>query len=351
MRHNMFRVAIFVLAAAMAGAAAQTETDREAQLVVMGHDSMAISEAVVEVFEQQHQAKVSFLLAGDAGSALNRAILAKDQPLADVLYGVDNAFLSRALEHQVFEPYRPPRLQQVPAELQLDPSGHATPIDFGDVCVNFDRTYFDASGLAPPQRLEDLADPRYRDLLVVADPATSSPGLAFLLTTIGRFGEGGYLEFWRQLKDNGVRVAGDWETAYFQEFSGATGSGDRPLVVSYGSSPPFEVIYSEQPIDQPTTGVMSSAASCFRQIEFAGILAGTDRRELAERWIDFMLSETFQADMPLNMFVFPVIPDVPLAPEFERFLTIPALTAQVDPEQIAARREHWIRSWRELMAR
>lgn len=336
--------------AAHLGAEPQAEAEPEV-LTVMGHDSTVIPEPVLAEFEERYGARVSILLAGDAGSALNRAILAKGRPLADVLYGVDNAFLSRALEEGVFERYEPPALAGIAPELRLDASGHATPIDFGDVCVNYDAAYFAAAGVAPPQRLEELTDPAYADLLVVQNPASSSPGLAFLLATIGRFGEPGYLDYWRELRANGVRVAPDWESAYFAEFSGGTGTGDRPLVVSYGSSPPFEVIYAETPLEAPTTGVMVGGESCFRQIEFAGILAGTPRRELAERWIDFMLSPTFQAELPLNMFVFPVLADVPLAPEFERFLSLPERTAQVAPAAIAAHRERWIREWREVMAR
>lgn len=347
----VWMAALLALAgAARLGAEPQAEAEPDV-LTVMGHDSTVVPEPVLAQFEARYGARVSILLAGDAGSALNRAILAKGNPLADVLYGVDNAFLSRALEEGVFERYEPPALAGIAPELRLDASGHATPIDFGDVCVNYDVTYFEAAGTAPPQRLEDLTDPAYTDLLVVQNPAASSPGLAFLLATIGRFGDPGYLDFWRELRANGVRVAPDWESAYFAEFSGGTGSGDRPLVVSYGSSPPFEVIYAETPIAAPTTGVMVGDESCFRQIEFAGILAGTPRRELAERWIDFMLGAAFQAEMPLNMFVFPVLNEVPLAPEFERFLSIPERTAQVEPAAIAAHRERWIREWREVMAR
>ena len=341
-----------LLCAAYAGAspAAEPGAEKPEVLVVMGHDSTVVPDEVLAEFEERYGAEVSILLAGDAGSALNRAILAKGNPLADVLYGVDNAFLSRALDEGVFERYEPPALANIAPELRLDPSGHATPIDFGDVCVNYDITWFEEAGLEPPQTLEDLAAPAYVDLLVVENPAASSPGLAFLLATIGRFGDPGYLDYWRELQKNGVRVVPDWETAYFAEFSGGTSAGDRPLVVSYGSSPPFEVIYAETPIEAPTTGVMVGDESCFRQIEFAGILAGTPRRELAERWVDFMLETSFQAALPLNMFVFPVIADTPLAPEFERFLSIPDRPAQVDPAAIAEHRERWIRQWREAMA-
>ena len=253
MRHLfVLPVLLALLCATYAGAEAAAE--EPAVLTVMGHDSMVVPEEVLAEFEERYGARVSILLAGDAGSALNRAILAAGNPLADVLYGVDNAFLSRALEEGVFERYEPAALADIAPELRLDASGHATPIDFGDVCVNYDITWFDDAGLEPPQTLEDLADPAYVDLLVVENPAASSPGLAFLLATIGRFGDPGYLDYWRALQNNGVRVAPDWETAYFAEFSGGTSGGDRPLVVSYGSSPPFEVIYAETPIEAPTTG-------------------------------------------------------------------------------------------------
>ena len=344
-------LALLCAANAAASPAAEPGAEEPKVLAVMGHDSTVVPDEVLAEFEERYGATVSILLAGDAGSALNRAILAKGNPLADVLYGVDNAFLSRALDEGVFERYEPPAVANIAPELRLDASGHATPIDFGDVCVNYDITWFEEAGLEPPQTLEDLAAPAYVDLLVVENPASSSPGLAFLLATIGRFGDPGYLDYWRELQQNGVRVAPDWETAYFAEFSGGTSAGDRPLVVSYGSSPPFEVIYAETPIEAPTTGVMVGDESCFRQIEFAGILAGTPRRELAERWIDFMLETSFQASLPLNMFVFPVIADTPLAPEFERFLSIPDHPAYVEPAAIAEHRERWIRQWREAMAR
>ena len=338
-----------LLCAAYAGAEPAAEAPDV--LTVMGHDSTVVPDEVLAEFEERYGARVSILLAGDAGSALNRAILATGNPLADVLYGVDNAFLGRALDEGVFEPYEPPALARIAPELRLDTSGHATPIDFGDVCVNYDIVWFEEAGLEPPRTLEDLADPAYVDLLVVESPAASSPGLAFLLATIGRFGDPGFLDYWRELQKNGVRVAPNWETAYYAEFSGGTSAGDRPLVVSYGSSPPFEVIYAETPIEAPTTGVMVGDESCFRQIEFAGILAGTPRRELAERWIDFMLETSFQASLPLSMFVFPVMENVLLAPEFERFLSIPERPAHVDPVAIAEHRERWIRQWREAMAR
>jgi thiamine transport system substrate-binding protein len=320
-------------------------------LRVMSHDSFSISEDVLAAFETEHNIEVQFLLLGDTGSALNRAILSRDNPLADVFYGIDNTFLSRALDEEIFEPYSSPVLDQIPMEYRLDPLDRALPIDFGDVCLNYDRLFFEEAGIEPPQNLEDLLKPEYRGMLVVQNPAISSPGLSFLLATIGHFGEDEYLEFWEGLVENDLLVVSNWETAYYTEFSGSAGAGPRPIVVSYGSSPPFEVIYAETPIDEPPTGVVTGPGSCFRQIEFAGILAGTPNRQQAELWIDFMLSTTFQEDLPLQMFVFPVNPNAELDETFIRYLAVPDQPAQVSPAEIATNRERWIQEWTETVLR
>lgn len=312
-------------------------------LTVMTHDSFAASDNVIAAFEQANNVKVRFLKSGDAGTALNKAILSKDNPLADVLYGVDNTFLSRALTEGIYEPYNSPALANIPAEFKLDPQNQALPVDYGDVCLNYDKTYFADQKLAPPQNLEDLAKPAYKGLLVVENPATSSPGLAFLLTTIAHFGPDKYLDYWKSLKANNVKVVNDWETAYNTEFSRA--GGTRPIVLSYNSSPPFEVIYATKPISEPLSAAIVTDDTCFRQVEFVGILKGTKNRDLAEKWVDFMLSVPFQEDMPLQMFVFPVIPQAKLSDAFTKYLAIPQKTAVVSPADIAANREKWLQDW------
>ena len=319
------------------------------QISVMTHDSFEISTDVLEAFQTENNAQVTFLKSGDTGTAVNKAILSRGAPLADVFYGVDNTFLSRALEQDIFEPYESPMLAEIPDEFELDPQFRALPVDYGDVCLNYDKAYFAEKDLEPPQNLEDLLKPEYRDLLVVQNPATSSPGLAFLLATIGHFGEDGYLEFWEGLVENNVLVVNDWETAYYSEFTRS--GGTRPIVVSYGSSPPAEVIFAEEPIDEPPTAAVVNDESCFRQIEFVGILKGTQNRELAEAWVDFMLSRTFQEDVPLQMFVFPVNENAQLDEVFARYMAIPETTAFVSPEEIAANREEWIRAWTETVLR
>lgn len=318
-------------------------------LKVMTHSSFAVSEDVVTAFEKANNTRVQFIDAGDAGTALNKAILSKDNPLADVFYGVDNTFLSRALQEGIYEPYQSPLLADIPDQFKLDPTDNALPVDYGDVCPNYDKAYFSQHKLAPPKDLEDLAKPEYKGLLVVENPATSSPGLAFLLTTIGHFGQENYLDYWKSLVANDVQVVNDWETAYYTNFS--VHGGTCPIVISYGSSPPAEVVFSQTPISEPPTAVITANESCFRQIEFVGILKGTSHKELAEKWVDFMLSTKFQDDMPLQMYVFPVNKNAKLPEVFSKYLVIPKQTAQVSPQEIAANREKWLQAWTQTVLR
>ena len=236
--------AVVMLAGALP-AAAQDET-----LTLMTHESFYLPDAVIEAFEAEHGVKLDVLFSGDAGSMVNQAILTADRPLADVLYGIDNTFLSRALDAGIFEAYRSPALEAVPNELVLDPEHRVTPIDTADVCLNIDREAFEERGLPVPDTLDDLLDPALADQLVVENPATSSPGLAFLLATIATFGEDpetGWQAFWKGLRENGVQVTAGWEEAYYGAFSGGSGEGERPIVVSYASSPAAEVVFGPDP--------------------------------------------------------------------------------------------------------
>lgn len=323
-------------------------------LTVMTHDSFAASEDVLKSFEQANNAKLNILKSGDAGAALNKAILAKGNPLADVFYGVDNTFLSRALEADIFEPYAPhlDPASPVPPVFQLDQAvpPRVMPVDYGDVCINFDKAYFQQKKLDPPQTLEDLLKPEYKDLLVVENPATSSPGLVFMLATVAHFPDK-FLEYWKQLKANGVKVDDGWEAAYYTDFSGSSGKGPRPLVVSYASSPPAEVVFAKTPLDDAPIGSVVGDGACFRQIEFVGVLKGARQPDLARKFVDFMLSVPFQADMPLQMFVFPVNAQVNLPEAFVKYAQVPKNPATLAPDDIAKNRDKWIQQWTETVLR
>ena len=323
------------------------EVTEDQELTILTHDSFSVSDPIIQEFEQATQIKVRFLSLGDTGAALNKIILSKDAPLGDVFYGVDNTFLSRAIDEDIFEIYPSPLLDKIPQEYKLDSDFYALPIDYGDVCPNYDIGFFKDRNLPPPQSLEDLVKPEYKSMLVVENPATSSPGLAFLLATIGHFGEDYYLDYWMDLVENDVQVVNDWNTAYNTEFTRY--GGTRPIVVSYSSSPPFELIFAEKPVNELTTAAITANQSCFRQIEFAGILKGTHNRKNAETWIDFMLSKSFQEDMPMQMFVFPVNRDAQLDETFIKYLDNPTQTSTVSPADIAKNREKWINDWSEIV--
>jgi len=321
-------------------------------LTVMTHDSFSVSQEVLSAFETSNNIKVNFVKGGDTGATLNRLILeslSDSTPGADVFFGLDNTFLSRALEQDLLEPYNAPQLAKIPAEFKLDPENRALPVDYGDVCINYDKAWFKQNDLPIPTSLADLTDPQYANLLVVENPATSSPGLAFMLATIAEFGEDGWLEWWQAMKTNGVQITSDWETAYYTYFSGSSGRGAQPMVVSYASSPAAEFIYAETELSESPTASLTGAGMCWRQIEFAGILKGTKNRAAAEKFIDFLLSQPFQEDVPMQMFVFPVLPEAVIPEAFQKTVESPEQPAGLPPELIASKRDAWINAWTNLM--
>ena len=336
-----------VLALAVAGCGGD---DAPTEVVLVTHDSLVVSKDVRTAFEGESGFKLRILKTGDANEALTKALLTAGNPQGDVLFGVDNNLLSRALEGDLFAAYESPGLSNVDAELVLDPDHRVTPVDRGDVCLNFDKAWFRDRGVDPPRSMADLGDARYNGLLVVENPATSTPGLAFLFATIARFGEDGWQDYWRRLREKDVLVVDRWEEAYTVQFSGTAGTiGDRPIVVSYASSPPAEVIFRTPRPSAAPTGVIVD--SCFRQIEFAGVLRGARNEEGARKLIDFMLSKRFQEDVPLNMFVFPVTRDAQLPAEFEKFAVVPANPLELLPAEIEANRDDWIKEWTDIVIR
>jgi thiamine transport system substrate-binding protein len=349
MRNWMLFAGVALLLVACSGAQSTPTSAGPRTIRLMSHDSFAVSEEVIAEFETDNNANVQFLPSGDAGAALNQAILSKGNPLADVFFGVDNTFLSRALQADIFEPYDSPALEQIPDTLELDPQHRLLPVDYGDVCLNYDKAWFAEREISPPAGLEDLTAPAYNGLLVVENPATSSPGLAFMLATIGHFGEGGWLDFWAALRENDVMVTSGWEDAYYGQSTWA-GGGDRPIVASYATSPAAEVYFAEGAVAEPPTGNVLGPGACFRQVEFVGILAGTENRDLAEKLVDFMLGQRFQEDIPVQMFVFPAREGASL-PDFFRWAERPDQPAEVNPDVIQANRETWIQQWTETVVR
>lgn len=315
---------------------------------LLTHDSFALSEDLILAFESDTGIDLEIIPGGDAGSVTAGAILAAGAPTADVIFGVDNTLVHRAADEGVFAEYTSPELAQVIPALRQDTSaGLVTPIDYGDVCVNIDTQWFSERSLTPPVSIDQLTDPQYADLLVVQDPATSSPGVAFLMATVSRYGES-WPAYWEELRTNGVRVAGSWTDAYYSDFS--VSGGERPLVVSYASSPPAELVFAEPPVpDTPRSAAMIDG--CFRQVEYAGILAGTPNRAGAEAVIDWLLSEPVQADIPLTMFVFPSREGVTLPEVFTSFAGEVTDPETLPADYLAANTSQIVETWSTTMGR
>lgn len=314
-------------------------SDSPTTVDVVVHDSFGITDEAKAAFEEQSGLTLNIITTGDGGALANKLVLTKDSPLGDVAFGIDTSFASRAVDAGVFEPYTSPELPESAADLAVDDSGTLTPVDYGDVCLNVDTGWFAEAGIDAPVTLEDLAEPEYQDLTVVTNPATSTPGLSFLFATVGHFGADGYLDYWKSLTDNGLKVVEGWEDAYYTDFS-ANGEGDRPIVLSYASSPAFTV--SADGTSSTTAALLDT---CFRQVEYAGVLANGDNPEGAQAFVDFLLGDQFQSDIPETMYVFPVSPDASVPAEWEDFAPVPTAPIALDPAEISANRDTWIKDW------
>ena len=326
-------------------------SDDPASLIVLTHDSFDIGEEVIAQFEEDNIATVSIQKSGDSGEALNRAILEKGNPSGDLLYGVDNTFLTKALREDIFIKYESSRMEDVPSQFVLDDTFHVSPVDYGYVNINYDIAYLEEHGLTPPKTLEELTGEEWKGRLVVQNPATSSPGLAFLIATVSYFGEDDdydYLDFWADLKENDLVVKDGWSDAYYTNFSQY--DGDQPLVLSYATSPAAELYFSEGAYSTPPTGNMLVDKATFLQIEGIGILKGTQNEKLAQKFIDFVLDTPFQEDIPARMFVYPVNSKA-VAPDFFKYAEVPTLPSDIDADTIDENRDEWIDSWTKVVLR
>lgn len=317
-------------------------------VTLLTHDSFALSERLIDDLKTETGITLDIVTSGDAGNLVASSILTAGSPSGDVMFGVDNTLVTRAQAAGVFEPYTSPELTNVIPELKTDTaSGQVTPIDYGDVCINIADDWFLENNVEPPTSLDDLIRPEYRGLLVVQDPATSSPGLAFLLATIARYPDA-WQEYWESLRGNDVKIVNSWTDAYYGEFTPS--GGDRPLVVSYATSPPAEIVFADEPKPKkPSTSVLTDG--CYRQVEYAAILAGTDQTQAAAQVIDWLLTEPVQSDIPLTMFVFPARANVPVPDVFSQFAAVVPQPLQLPASEVEANLSDWLETWTAVMGR
>jgi thiamine transport system substrate-binding protein len=310
-------------------------------VVLVTHESFVLPKKLIKDFERESGYDLVIRASGDAGTLTNKLVLTQGDPTGDVAFGVDNTFASRALDNDVFAPYAaalPPGAEAY--ELMGDADGDLTPIDNGNVCVNVDQTWFDQHGIEPPASFDDLVDPTYQDLFVLPGAATSSTGLAFLLATIAEYGDD-WPAYWTELMDNGAKLTAGWSDAYEVDFTQGGGHGDRPIVLSYDSSPAFTV----------SDGQSSTRAlldTCFQQVEYAGVLTNAANPRGAEAVVDWLLSPQVQAALPESMYVFPVDAETELPADWASYAVQPDHPLTLDPADIAEHRDEWLTTWSDV---
>lgn len=345
---------LLALLAPVVGCGTSGSSGAPAAITLIAYDSFPTKDsalnAALDEFTTSTGIKVTIAIGGDTGTMFTKAKLTAGNPEGDVMWGVDSTQLPEAVAGHVFDAYDPNGSNAIATNLTALVPGHElTPVDYGDICLNYDKGWFTAHHVDPPKDFADLIDPKYKDLLVVEDATKSGPGLGFLLATIAKYGDG-WKDYWKALRGNGVKVTDGWTAAYYTEFSGSAGStGSRPIVVSYGSSPPAEVIFADPPRTDAPTAVVES--TCFRLVEFAGVLRGTKHRAEARKLVDFLITQRFQSTMPLTLFVYPARTGVDLPPEFTKYSVVPRTTLSIDQPTIAANRQKWQDEWTDIVLR
>ncbi|HET6153875.1 MAG TPA: thiamine ABC transporter substrate-binding protein [Marmoricola sp.] len=317
-------------------------------LTIATHDSWAMSKSVMAEFKAETGITVRIAKNGDVGELTNKLVLTKGDPIADGVFGIDNTFATRAIDEGVLARYTPLIAPASLRQFELTGNGQSylTPIDYGDVCINLDDTWFAKHKIAEPKTLDDLVDPKYKGLMVTPAATTSSPGLAFLLATIGHYGPTGWKAYWEKLLDNGVKIDAGWTDAYEVDFTAGGGHGDRPIVLSYSSSPPFTVPKGGT---KPTTSAL--LGTCFRQIEYAGVLKGAKNPQAMQKFISFMINKQFQAALPDNMYVYPADTSVALPADWSTWAPVSPDPISVSPADITKNRTQWLDEWRDLTTR
>ena len=324
---------------------ANETTGKIKDVVLVTHDSFNLPKKLLKKFETDTGYHLVVRQNGDAGELTNKLVLTENSPLGDVAFGVDNTFASRALEAGVFTAYDEP-LPAGAASYSLDGDNRMVPVDFANVCVNVDLSWYASHHQAPPSTLDDLADPAYRGQLVVEGAPTSSTGFAFLLATISKYADG-WQDYWSSLMANDTLVDAGWEDAYYVDFTGGGGdSATRPIVVSYDSSPAFTI---DPDTKKSTTKALLD--TCFRQTEYVGVLSNAKNVDGAKALIAFLLSTEVQDALPEAMYVFPVVDGSTLPTDWATWAVKPTTTLDVSAADIDANRDEWLNDWTDVVTK
>jgi thiamine transport system substrate-binding protein len=264
---------------------------------------------------------------------LARAILEKEAPRADLLLGIDQFQLQRAIIEGIIQPFVSSNIDSIERKELLDPQGYGTPMDYGALALLYDANELEE----PPTSFKALLQPKLRRSIIIQDPRTSSTGLSFLMWTIAIFGED-WEAFWEQLQPNILTVVPGWSES-FMLFE----SGEAPIMVSYATDGAYSQYHYQSLRYQP----IIPSEGAFVQIEYAVRTTRKENRVLAEAFLDYILTEPFQKHIPLHQWMYPVIsvelPEVYVyAPHVDHIVSF-------DTPFFQDRQSIWIQRWAQIM--
>jgi thiamine transport system substrate-binding protein len=323
-------------------------------LTILSHESFGAFELASSAFKNLTGIDdVVLIEAGDTGSALRSAIDNAERPEADLIYGLDNAYLHVALKAEILEPYMPLLADRIMPSAQLfGDEWMATPTDQGYVGINWDP---DGPGMENVT-INDLFQLRtHADKFVTQSPKTSSPGLGFLLITIDKFGQNDaydWQDYWTDLFEGGLLVTAGWGDAYEGHFSGGYGiwyggAADKAIVNSYTESPAVEYYFGTDVTE--LSNVLVAPGTTWHQVQTTAILKGAKETAAAQAWIEFTLTDEYQ-ELAFPNGVYPVVASVDANDYYGGVDPEPGTFTPVSLgyETIGDNVERWVSEWDSL---
>jgi thiamine transport system substrate-binding protein len=310
-------------------------------LVVYTYDSFVSwgpAGELKEVFEARYDCNLEFVTAGGGKATLSRLLAEREAGGTDAdLFMAEVNDVPRVATYDLFLLVTVediPNIAFVPQDLLLAQTAGLIPYEYGYITLTYDSQVLSEEDL--PERLEELADPRYKGMLVCEDPRTSSTGFSFLLWTIARFGEEGYLDFWRSLDPTLLTITQGWSEAWT-----LLTHGEAPIVVSFSTDTAYGAMYE----DSLRYRAFAPGGEGYRTVYGVGIVRETDHPELAKGFIDLLLSKEIQELLPRTEIMFPANEMAELPEEYQEHAVIPSDPLMLPLEIVGARMDNWLHDW------
>ena len=363
-RLSLLIVVMLLLMIPFSGCIGNEEQDNE--LVIITYDVLALTDDMIQQFENESGLSVTLVKLDDAGSILDYLIQNEGTENIDLAIGLDNTYLQTAINRGVLTEHQANILsasssQNTPiSEAALLPySGSlAVPFDMGYVCLNYDTSIVDGENMTVPTNLWNLTEEEWRGKVAIPSPISSSPGRAFMLATLDYFSysedsSDSFKQWWSAMEENDVIVTSGWTEAYETHYTGGYGEwtegyiGDAHITVSYCHSPGVESWYNE---NWTKSASLDLPQSSFFQVEYATAVTGGNV-EAASEFIDYLLSEQVNSQMPEQNLMYSVLEgeDLPTANGYRYHSTVPSEPAEISMQEIAENMESWLQQWNSAM--